>query len=217
MSEARERILERLRAGGSIEPVAPVDVPVRRFDWSSAERLGRFRERIQAVRGEVREVGADWPRRMFELLLEKGTGNLLYGPGGPLGPELEQGWPDRDAVRLVPYLEPVEGCRDALFQATDAGFTSCRGAVAETGSLVLWPTADEPRLMSLVPPIHVVLLDAAGIRSSFHELMTAQSWATGMPPNALLISGPSKSADIEQTLAYGVHGPKELVVLVRGA
>ncbi len=36
-----------------------------------------------------------------------------------------------------------------------------------------------------------------------------------MPTNALLISGPSKSADIEQTLAYGVHGPKELLVLVR--
>ncbi len=37
----------------------------------------------------------------------------------------------------------------------------------------------------------------------------------GMPTNALLITGPSKSADIEQTLAYGVHGPKELLVLVR--
>lgn len=217
MSEARERILERLRSGGSGEPAATVDVPVRRFDWGLEERLERFRERIQAVRGEVHEVGSDWPRRMFELLREKGAGNLLYGPGGPLGPALEQGWPDRDAVRLVPYLEPVEGCRDALFQATDAGFTSCRGAIAETGSLVLWPTVDEPRLMSLVPPIHFVLLDRAKILSSFHQLVTDQSWCGAMPTNALLISGPSKSADIEQTLAYGVHGPKELVVLVRDA
>ena len=39
-------------------------------------------------------------------------------------------------------------------------------------------------------------------------------WSDKMPTNALLISGPSKSADIEQTLAYGVHGPKELVVLL---
>ena len=44
--------------------------------------------------------------------------------------------------------------------------------------------------------------------------MKAQNWAAGMPTNALLISGPSKTADIEQTLAYGVHGPKELIVLI---
>ena len=215
MSEARDRILRRLRAGVPGEPVARPDVPVRRFDWSLGERLKRFRERMETVRGEVQEVGVDWPQRLFDLLREKGGSNLLYGPGGPHGPELEQGWPDRDAVRLVPYLEPVECCRDALFQTTHASFTSCRGAIAETGSLVLWPTPDEPRLMSLVPPVHFVLLDAARIQSSFHELLTEQSWAGGMPTNALLIAGPSKTADIEQTLAYGVHGPKELIVLDR--
>ena len=93
--------------------------------------------------------------------------------------------------------------------------TSCRGAIAETGSLVLWPTPEEPRLLSLVPPIHCVLLDATQIRSTFAELSVEQGSSQGMPTNALLISGPSKSADIEQTLADGVHGPKELIVLVR--
>jgi len=72
-----------------------------------------------------------------------------------------------------------------------------------------------PRLLSLVPPIHFVLLDATEICSTFHELLRKQAWAVGMPTNALLISGPSKSADIEQTLTYGVHGPKELIVLLR--
>jgi L-lactate dehydrogenase complex protein LldG len=214
MSEARSRILQRLGRGeGTV--VEPLSIPVRRIDWSPEELLRRFRERMESVRGEVHEVGADWPQRLFELLREKGANNLLYGPGGPWGGNLSRGWRDPDAIRLVPYLESVESCREALFQATDAGFTSCRGAIAETGSLVLWPTPDEPRLLSLVPPIHVVLLDGDRIASTFHEHMTEQSWAEGMPTNALLISGPSKSADIEQTLAYGVHGPKELIVLVR--
>ena len=48
----------------------------------------------------------------------------------------------------------------------------------------------------------------------FGEAVRTQNWTGGLPTNALLVSGPSKSADIEQTLAYGVHGPKELIVLL---
>lgn len=215
VKDARSRILQRLgqdRTGPTLEPL---DIRVRRFTWSRDERVSRFRDRMESVRAEVHDVGTDWPKRMFELLGDKCADNLLYGPRGPHGPELERDWPDRENARLIPYLEPVESCRDSLFQSVDAGFTSCRGAIAETGSLVLWPTSEEPRLLSLVPPIHFVLLDAAEIFTTFHELLIEQAWARGMPTNALLISGPSKSADIEQTLAYGVHGPKELVVLVR--
>ncbi|HKC24706.1 MAG TPA: lactate utilization protein, partial [Thermoanaerobaculia bacterium] len=80
--------------------------------------------------------------------------------------------------------------------------------------LVLRPTPEEPRLLSLVPPIHIVLLDACRIWNTFSEALDELGWAKGMPPNALLVSGPSKTADIEQTLAYGVHGPKRLVVVV---
>jgi L-lactate dehydrogenase complex protein LldG len=189
-------------------------VPVRRFDWEPQERLRRFRKRMEAVRGEVHLVDEGWPRYLSDLLERKGARNLLYGPAACHGAELEQGWPGA-AVRLVPHREPVEACREDLFQGADAAFTGCRGAIAETGSLVLWPTPEEPRLLSLVPPIHAVLLKAGDIRSTFHELLDEQDWGKGMPTNALLISGPSKSADIEQTLAYGVHGPKELIVLVR--
>ena len=96
----------------------------------------------------------------------------------------------------------------------DAGFTTTLGGIAETGTLVLWPNADEPRLMSLLPPIHVALVQESAVTDSLAELIRVQDWAARMPTNAVLISGPSKTADIEQTLAYGVHGPKELIVLV---
>ena len=71
--------------------------------------------------------------------------------------------------------------------------------------------------MSLVPPVHVVVLDATKIHNTFFEAMTAEAWKDGLPTNALLISGPSKTADIQQTLAFGAHGPRELVLLLRHA
>jgi hypothetical protein len=68
---------------------------------------------------------------------------------------------------------------------------------------------------SLVQRVQLVLPDVDEICTSFRELLSEQSWAGGVPSNALLISNPSKSADIEQTLAYGVRRAKELAVVVR--
>lgn len=219
MTTPRTRILARLRESTEVPDVAETQVKVRRFDWDARERLERFRERLEAVRGEVHLVGDDWPLRLLDLLRARGVSSLLYGPEAAAGPALEAAWGapggSSSGIRLLPYTDPVESFRDALFDSVEAGFTGCRGAIAETGTLVLWPDEREPRLLSLVPPIHLALLDAASIRSTFAELMDEQGWNLGMPTNALLITGPSKSADIEQTLTYGVHGPKELIVLVR--
>ena len=212
---ARERILARLRTGDAASPSRPEPIPARRFDWGPEALLARFTEALRAVRGEVIAVGADWPARVARLLSDKGAKTLAYGPEGPLGAELSAGWPRAAPVAFVPWTEPIETGRDRLFDEIDAALTGCRGAIAETGSLVLWPGPAEPRLLSLVPPIHLVLLDPREIRSTFHELLVEQGWSAGMPTNALLITGPSKSADIEQTLTYGVHGPKELIVLIR--
>jgi L-lactate dehydrogenase complex protein LldG len=65
-----------------------------------------------------------------------------------------------------------------------------------------------------VPPIHIAVLRADSIFDSLGEALSSRRWAEAMPTNLLLISGPSKTADIELTLAFGVHGPKELMVLV---
>jgi L-lactate dehydrogenase complex protein LldG len=117
-------------------------------------------------------------------------------------------------VTLVRYAETIDSWRDRLFDQIDAGFTAARSAIAETGSLILWPDASEPRLLSLVPPVHFVLLDSADIHADLHAAMVAEDWENSLPTNALLISGPSKTADIQQTLAYGAHGPRELIVLL---
>lgn len=214
MSDARARILDRLlKAPRHAAPVRP--------DWqpatfaTTAERVDRFQAMLEAVHGEVHRVtAADWPERLRTILANRGVRTMLYG-ATEAGAKLAAAWAAHaDAPTLIPYDRPVEAFRAELVNDIDAGFTTTRGGIAETGTLVLWPTPAEPRLMSLLPPVHVALVDAATVADSLAGLLAEAGWAAGMPTNALLISGPSKTADIEQTLAYGVHGPKELIVLL---
>ena len=58
------------------------------------------------------------------------------------------------------------------------------------------------------------MLFRSQLYDTFFQAMIEQRWSDGMPTNALLVSGPSKTADIQVTLAYGAHGPKELIVLL---
>jgi L-lactate dehydrogenase complex protein LldG len=215
---ARERILARLHASGTQQTAVPDASlpPMPTLDRDA--KVGRLAGLMEAIRAEVYVVAAgEWIDSLRTLAREKGWKRLLYGPKGPLGRDIETAWsPDEEgSPELVAYTDPVETFKDDLFQAIDVGITSTRGGVADTGAVVLWPTEEEPRLMSLVPPVHVAVLDADTIYDSFADMMAAERWADGMPTNALLISGPSKTADIEFTLVFGVHGPKELVVIIR--
>jgi L-lactate dehydrogenase complex protein LldG len=140
---------------------------------------------------------------------------VLVAPGTPHGQLAQAELPAR-GMACPAYDQPIESWKEAMFHDTPASLTAARAAIAETGTLILWPDQHEPRLMSLVPPVHVVLLDSATIYNTFFEAMVLEGWKDGLPTNALLVSGPSKTADIQVTLAYGAHGPKELIVLLTG-
>lgn len=217
---AKERILAKLR--GSLEGSTPVaddyDEALVTTPWMYApeKRLDRLREVLEAVHGETRlTTAADWPALVLAALTERGIDELLISPATAHGQQLA-GWLALNgaSLKLKAYDQPVEAWKDELFFHTPASLTGTRGGIAATGSLIVWPTPQEPRLMSLVPPLHIALLKASEVFDNLHQAMHRQGWENGLPTNALLISGPSKTADIQQTLAYGAHGPKELLVLI---
>jgi L-lactate dehydrogenase complex protein LldG len=212
MSNARDAILAKLRAGDAAGegPVSDFSV-ISGKSWSREEKIARLESLMVAVNTEFhRTTEADWPALVARLLEKRAIPSLLIGTDNQLIERLqdEEGSPD-----LTIYDGRYEDRKAEVFEAL-AALTTTRGAIAETGSLILWPNEAEPRLLSLVPPLHIALLDADRIYDTLWWTLTEENLQDGMPTNVVLISGPSKTADIEQELTFGVHGPKELIVLV---
>ncbi|MDS4020560.1 MAG: lactate utilization protein [Candidatus Competibacter sp.] len=214
MSDARANILARLRAVApqdavaTTEPVAPPET-----ELSHADKVARLKRLMEAMHAEVVVTdNQQWTAILKDLLRQRSPSGLLYAPTTALGAALEASW-ESDLPPLVGYTQEVEHCKEHLF-AIDASITSTKGGLADVGALILWPTPQEPRLMSLAPAVHIAVLEAAHIHDSLAEAIASERWQDGMPTNVLLISGPSKTADIELVLTFGVHGPKELIVLI---
>ncbi|MDN6180727.1 MAG: lactate utilization protein C [Halomonas subglaciescola] len=216
---ARDTILQRLRTrtDGAL-PVPDCDFSVMTGrSWGRDERLERFEQLMTSVHAEVVHTQrSSWTQALSGVLRDKNIRRLALGNEHPVACEARVSLANA-GVELVDPARDIESWQREQFEQVDAGLTSTGGAIAETGSLWLWPTPDEPRRLSLVPSIHIAVLDSDTIDATFFDVIETRGWACSMPTNALLISGPSKTADIEQTLAYGVHGPKELVVIVRHA
>ena len=96
----------------------------------------------------------------------------------------------------------------------DVGITTAQAAIAETGTLVLDSAQERHRLVSLVPPIHIAIVDASKICETLGEALTLLRKGKEISPAVTFITGPSRTADIELTLTVGVHGPQELYVIV---
>ncbi len=101
----------------------------------------------------------------------------------------------------------------------DIGVTGVDYAIAETGSCVVVARKGESRLVSLLPPIHVAVVTKGQVLPSLDELFTlrrADFIANGYERYMNVITGPSRSADIEQTIVKGVHGPREVHLVMVG-
>ena len=97
----------------------------------------------------------------------------------------------------------------------DLGITSADYALADTGSLVMLASPGEARLISLLPPVHVAIVPRSRLLTGLDELFTLLPDPAAITSSMVLITGPSRTADIEQILVRGVHGPGEIhVVLV---
>ena len=102
---------------------------------------------------------------------------------------------------------------DEIFEF-DVGISTAQAAIAETGTLVLDSACERHRLVSLVPPVHIAIVDASRIVETLGEALALLRRDKEISHAVTFVTGPSRTADIELTLAIGVHGPQELYVII---
>jgi L-lactate dehydrogenase complex protein LldG len=174
--------------------------------------VAAFEAAAQGWRAEVLHANpTTWAATVREALNRHGCQRIALGTGLPQQAELA---PALAGLTLRRFDQPLEQWKAELFDDIDAGITTALAGVADTGSLVLRPGPGEPRTLSLVPPLHIAVLRTSAIFSSLAAAITSLQPQADMPTNLLLVSGPSKTADIQQVLAYGAHGPKQLVIVL---
>jgi L-lactate dehydrogenase complex protein LldG len=118
-----------------------------------------------------------------------------------------------DVGRLFPRA--IEGSSPREEQAAAGiGVTGCDVAIAETGSLVLLSGPGKPRAASLLPPVHLAVVQRNSLRFGMGEFFREFGEAIAGAACCTVITGPSRTADIELTLTLGVHGPGKVIVVM---
>ena len=215
---ARERILSRIRKaqgrGGSRPSQAELEAvetylrahPRGTPPKIEADLIARFRARAESMQSTTEEVAAkaEVPAAVARYLK---SGNLP--PAGCVWPQLA----DLDWTGAGLALEPrAANADDAV------GVTGAFAAIAETGTLVLASGPDTPATVSLLPETHIAMVPAARIVAHMEDAWTLARAEFRQLPRAInFVSGPSRTADIDQTIALGAHGPYRVhIVVVRG-
>jgi len=208
---SREAVLHKVRtalgrsAGAGVPPVPPpkihipamsveqrIDVFIAAFEKLNGKAYRAASSHdvagiVQQILGGRRAVASNAP-----YLAECGITSL---------PGVQSGFTDRLQLR--------EACVHL-----DAGITSADFALADTGTFVMFSSAEEARMISLLPPCHIAVVPRERILTGLDELLTIHPVPSERSSSMVLITGPSRTADIEQILVRGVHGPGEVHVIV---
>ena len=179
---------------------------VREPDASPVERFGRALEAVAGRCVVARDVAAA-AAAVSEIFAAKKARRVAVS--------------DSELARRVLALadadvELVEDAAAADLFHCDVGVTGAQWAVAETGTLVLEAESERHRLASLVPPVHVAVVGAGSVRQTLAEVLgtLGERGRDRLSRTVTFVTGPSRTSDIELTLAIGVHGPGELYVVI---
>ena len=205
---SRDHILHKVRlALGRNAGQPPSEAPPPRLRLPELDQEHRIRQLLERFPG--RALRAALPAEAREYIAALIAGRSAVASDSPLLEQL--------GILSLPEIGVACGdpasIREACARA-DIGITTAEYALADTGALVVLASGRQPRLLSLLPLVHITVLPGACILTGLDELLTLLPDPAALSSSMVLIGGPSRTADIEQILTLGVHGPRELHLVV---
>lgn len=187
----------------------PRGVIPARGQGSPQERLDLFVRMVELAAGSVARLGAldEVPAEVAAFLRRHNLPSAVRRGADPLLAGLP--WQRAGTLEVTTALDA------GMLSSVSHAFAG----VAETGTVVLASGADNPTSLNFLPDNHIVVIDAkdvAGDYESVWQRLRDKFGDGAMPRTVNLITGPSRSADIEQTLILGAHGPRRLHVIMVG-
>lgn len=210
--DGKEALIRRISVAlGGHEPrrTAPLPPAGPEDAGSEAGRISRFREQFEAQGGNFLSGPA-----LESLLPALGEALRFSEVAALFFPEDDAG-ARMVAEALAPFgpftlVSPAEARQPSAPRT--AGLQTAEFAVAETGSIIQTSREGKTLLPGLVADVHVALLSPAAFVERMDECIAAL--AEDPPRNLSFLSGPSRTADIEQTLTIGAHGPKKMIAVL---
>ncbi len=174
---------------------------------SPSELAETFAERLTALGGKVYRV--DTPSAARQTVEQLTLGKTAIASNEPF--LHDAGITSLANVRsgVFDTLTLREACA-----TSDCGITGATYALADTGSVAMLASPVEARMISLLPPMHIAVVQLSRMLSSLDELLTILPHPAEQSSSMVLITGPSRTGDIEQILVRGVHGPGEIHVIL---
>ncbi len=225
MTDSRSRILASIRkslASAHRLPSAPsVTLPPQLPITHGVLLARQFADELHRLDGTfIAEAREKISARVMQLLRERNAEAVLAWDAGHLPVPGLLDYLRQVGIRIidadVPHGKPNRSHKLAGIEEITVGITGADAALADTGTLALRSGPGRPRLASLSVRTHIALFTPEQLHASWADWWAEPSgraeWVSAAS-NLTLISGPSRTADIEMTLTVGVHGPREVIAL----
>lgn len=182
--------------------------------------VARFGQQLEALSGRMHRASdaAEAARIVVEVASRVEARHIVSWDEGRLGCPGLHARLRASGIEVTGLELPDDpAARQALLLETGkipVGLTGAQAALADTGTIVLASGPGCARLVSLLPPVHVAIVSQRTLYPSLPSCLAAHPGLVAESSNVVLVTGPSRTADIEMTLTHGVHGPREIHVIV---